>query len=99
MFTPAKLKEQADTWQQRLAEEFAKSFTVVENNRRDVQIGSFKGGEVEFVLEHESGHTLRQVHYMLADGTHALHAQLTGHAEQDRERAYAIIKSVKRRAK
>ena len=89
------LASQADTMEQALEAEFKKQFSELQKNRKEIQLASFKGIELEFILKHASGLVMHYVHFYLSDGAQMLHGQLTAHSPNDKEKAHAILRSAK----
>ena len=74
-------------------------FTEIDKRTTEIELGVFKGTELEMILKHGSSAAVRQYMYYLTDGTRGLQGQLICHHPEDQETAHAIIRSAKRLAK
>ena len=65
----------------------------IQQTRHEVDLGPFTGTELEFVITHSAGLTIRQYIFVLHDGNRAWNGQLSANSTQDISRARMIMKS------
>ena len=69
----------------------------IEKKQTELDLGPFKGTQIEFIIKHTEGKTIRQYMFLLHDGSNVWNGQLTAPSANDIERARLIMKKAKRK--
>lgn len=96
--TPRALKPMADMMEVTFEDQITTHMDVsdIQKKRNEVDLGSFKGTQLEFVVTQPTGIAIRQYMLILHDGSHAWNGQLTANSTNDIARTHMIIKKAKK---
>lgn len=97
--TPKALKPMSDMMEITLEDQLKEKLkaTDVQKKRTELDLGPFKGTQIEFTLKTPNGLTLRQYMFILHDGEDTWSGQLTAHGKDDIAKAHMILKNAKKR--